>query len=183
MAGLATDCPHCGQQTELLLAPPPEEPTVPHRTIAWAIVGIAILTLGLIGAVVALKRAERWAARQKQHAQAQAEAAKEASAQTTAPAPMENQPTQNGFGVSGVRLEKTPGTSLLYALGTIKNQTDHKRFGIKVELDLLDAGDQKIATATDYRQVMEPGAGWEFKALVVDPKAASAKVVAIREDQ
>src|SRR6266404_3328030 len=65
MAGLPADCPHCGQQTDLLLAVPPEEPTVPRRTIVWAVIGIVILGLGLIGALAALKRAERWAARQK----------------------------------------------------------------------------------------------------------------------
>ena len=183
MAGLAADCPHCGQETELLLARPPEEPTVPRRTIVWAVTGIAILTLGLIGALVALKRAERWAARQKQQGQAQAVAEKEANAPAPAAAPADDPQTQDGFAVSAVRLEKTPGTSLVYALGTIKNHTDRKRFGVKVELDLFDTEAQKLATATDYRQVIEPGATWQFKALVVDPKAASAKIAAIKEDQ
>jgi len=182
MAGLAADCPHCGQQTELLLAAPPEEPTIPRRTIVWAVIGIVILVMGLVGAIAALKRAERWAARQKH----QAESAAVVEGQSNAPvdaASMEDPQAQNGFVVSAVVLEKAAGTSLVYAVGTVKNTSDHKRFGVKVELDLFDAGDQKVGTATDYQQVMETNSVWQFKALVVDTKAATAKVAGIKEDR
>ena len=96
---------------------------------------------------------------------------------------MEDPQAQNGFVVSAVALEKAPGTSLVYAIGTVKNTSDHKRFGVKVELDLLDGDNQKAGTATDYQQVMETNSVWRFKALAVDPKATTAKVVAIKEDQ
>lgn len=90
---------------------------------------------------------------------------------------------QNGFVVSAVELEKATGTSLVYAIGTVKNNTDHKKFGVKVQLDLFDKAGQKIGAATDYQQVMETNSTWRFKALVVDSKAASAKVTSIKEDQ
>jgi len=182
MAGLAAECPHCGQQTELLLALPAEEPTIPRRTIVWAVIGIVILVMGLVGAIAALKRAERWAARQKHQAETAAVVEGSSNAPVDA-APAEDPQAQNGFVVSAVALEKAAGTSLVYAAGTVKNTSDRKRFGVKVELDLFDANEQKVGTATDYQQVMETNSVWHFKALVVDTKAATAKVATIKEDQ
>ena len=184
MAGLSTECPHCHQQTDLLLAAPPEEPTVPRGTMVWAIIGVVVLSFGLIAALVALKRAERWAARQKRQSELSAtntispehrpEIGKEIAAATN---------EQNGFTVSAITLEATPGTSRVYAVGTLRNKEDRKRFGVKVELDLFDASDQKLGVATDYHAVLEPGADWQFKALVLDTKATSAKIASIKEEQ
>jgi hypothetical protein len=63
----------------------------------------------------------------------------------------------------------------------LKNKTGRKRFGVKVELDLFDGTEQKVGTATDYQAVIEPGAQWAFKALVLDSKATSAKIASIQE--
>jgi hypothetical protein len=52
---------------------------------------------------------------------------------------------------------------------------------VKVELDVLDAQGDKLGSATDYTQVMEPGKEWKFKALVTDRKAAAAKLIDIKE--
>jgi len=183
MAGLTADCPHCGQQTDLLLAAPPEEPTIPRRTIVWAVIGIVILGLGLIGALAALKRAERWAAWQKRHAESSVAVQGSSNPPADAAPSTEDPQSQNGFVVSAVALEKANGTSLVYATGTVQNTSDHKRFGVKVELDLFDSNGQKVGMATDYQQVMETNTVWRFKALVVDSKATSAKVAAIKEDQ
>jgi len=68
MIGTVAQCPCCTRQTELLLAPPVEEPTVSRRMIVYSIVGTAILIAGLIAAVVGLKHFEKLAARQKQKA-------------------------------------------------------------------------------------------------------------------
>src|SRR5438093_305476 len=57
--GTSIDCPHCGKSTELVLAAPPEVPTVPRRTVVWTAITILILLLGLPGALMALKRAEK----------------------------------------------------------------------------------------------------------------------------
>ena len=183
MAGLPVECPHCGQQTELLLARPPEESGLPKGPMIWAIIGIVILCLGLVGALVALKRAEKWAARQKQRADPPLASTTETSPQPESAAADDSSQPQQGFVLSAVQLEKSVGTSLVYAVGTVKNQTDRKRFGVKVELDIFDAAEQKLATATDYQPVIEPGASWRFKALVLDSKAISAKLSAIKEDQ
>src|SRR5213079_3427373 len=74
MIGTATTCPHCRQETELLLATPAIESTVPRRAIFWSIAAVAVLVLGLAGSLIALKRAQKMAARQKQHAPAVASA-------------------------------------------------------------------------------------------------------------
>jgi len=68
--GSTAACPHCGQQTELRLMAPPEEPTIPRRAIVWSIVAAVILVLGLVGALVALKRAESLATRHRHAAPA-----------------------------------------------------------------------------------------------------------------
>jgi len=94
-----------------------------------------------------------------------------------------NSLAEQGFDASAVTVEKTPGSSLIYAVGTIKNTTEHQRFGIKVELELLDSAGRKLGGASDYRQVLEPGAQWQFKALVVDAKTVSAKISSIQEDK
>jgi len=64
--GTTIDCPHCGKSTELMLALPAEEPTIPRSTIVWTLVTILLLLAGLGGALIALKRAERKAAAQQQ---------------------------------------------------------------------------------------------------------------------
>jgi hypothetical protein len=183
--GLQAPCPHCGQQTELLLERPPEEPSLPRRVIVWTVAAIIVLALGLVGAVLALKRAERWAAKQRQErggppAAALANGGQPSAASGQPPVVQGN----DEFSVSEISLEKAPGTSLVYAVGTVKNKANKQRFGVKLELDLLDAGGQKMGAAKDYQAVVEPGAEWRFKALVVEPKGVvSAKVASLKEEQ
>jgi hypothetical protein len=75
------------------------------------------------------------------------------------------------------------GSSLVYAVGTIANNSDHQRFGVKVEVDILDKAGKKIGKATDYIQVIEPRDKWRFHALVLEDKAASAKIASIKEEE
>ncbi len=183
MAGMASECPHCRQPTDLVLVTPPEEPAVPRGTVVWAVLGIVILSLGLAGALMALKRAERLAAKQKARANEGAMVESTTNLSST-PAPhVDGAAAKSSFTVSPVVLETTPGTSRIDATGVVTNSSDQKRFGVKVEVDLFDATDQKVGIASDYQSVMEPGAEWRFKALVLDPKATSAKIASIKEDQ
>jgi hypothetical protein len=161
-----------------MLAAPKEHSAVPTKAIVWAIIAALILGLGLAGSMLALKRAQKLVARQKQqHADGTP------PTQTNSPVTPLDLATQAGFQVSTINFEKTQGSSLIYAVGTLNNMTARQRFGVKVELDLLDASGQKIGTATDYHQVMEPNSQWQFKALVVASKAALAKLAAVKEDQ
>ena len=172
-AGLKGECPHCGQQTDCLLATPPEEKSPAQtKAVIYTVVAVVILVGGLIGAFVALKRAQRLVA-QKQETRTQASAPN--------PPPPADPFAQNSFRVSPVTLEKAPGTSLVYAQGAVVNTSNRQRFGVKVELDLFDADGQWVAKASDYQGVIEPTAEWKFRALVVETKAVSAKIAAIKE--
>ena len=160
LVGTMTQCPHCRKQTELLLPLPPDEPSVPRKAIVWSVVAVVILALGVIVPVAGLKHFEKLAARQK------------------------GQPgTSAGLDVSVIALEKGQGTTETFAVGTVVNTSARKRSGITVELDLLDAGGQKIGVARGYKPVLEPGAKWQFKLPVGDAKAVSARLASVKEAQ
>jgi hypothetical protein len=85
--------------------------------------------------------------------------------------------------VGSITLEKAKGSSLVYAVGVMRNDSFHQRFGVNLELELADARGNKAGIAKDYRAVLEPRQEWRFRALVLDSKAVSAKVAAIREEE
>jgi len=180
---MTTDCPHCGKATELFLAAPPEQPALSRRTIVWTVIAIFVLGLGLVLSLGALKRLQKIAANKKQSPPAPM------SITNTPPPPPDDPASKAGFRVSAITLEKekTSGnsvaSSLVHAVGTVTNPSAKQRFGVRVELELFDAADKKVGTATDYAQVIEPNGQWRFNALVVASKAASAKLASIKEDQ
>jgi hypothetical protein len=166
-------CPHCGQMTELMLAVPPQEPLVPRKVILWTLVALLILGLGLAGTLLALDQAKKLAVRQKQPVPAQSVGA----------AKPEDPAAKAGFSVSPIRLEKVNGSSLVYAVGTLTNETDRRRFGIRVEIELQDDAGKKLGEAKDYQPVLEPHGQWGFKALVNDSAAVSARLAGISEEK
>jgi hypothetical protein len=97
--------------------------------------------------------------------------------QNTAPEP----DPWHGLKAGPVKLDKQGDGRLVYAVGTVRNTSSRERFGVKVEVDVLDAHGDKIGTATDYTQVMEPGKEWKFRAMVTDKKAATARLGDIKE--
>jgi hypothetical protein len=171
--GMTIPCPHCGWDTELTLAPP--EVTSPRsaRSLKWIVAGAIILVLGIVGTVGALLLA------QKLMRQPGARPATTGNAEPET----RNVPasTTNGFSISTVRIEKTAGTTLAYATGTVKNQTDRQRFGVTVEIDLLDAAGKKIGATKDYTDTVETNATWSFRALVVQKGVVAARINSIRE--
>jgi len=172
--GTTAECPHCNQQTELLLAAPPEEESpVRKKAIVFTVIAIFILGGGLIAANIALKRAKRLQA--KRQPAMQVEPAK----LLTPTDPFAAQ----GFRSSPVTLEQGQGSSLVYAVGTIVNTSGQQRFGVKVELELQATDGSKLGVASDYQKVIELGAEWKFRALVVDKRVAAAKIIAIKEAQ
>jgi len=175
--GLTATCPHCGNETELQLATPKHEPLV--RTRTWIYLALTILiAVGGVGAVIIkLKHEERILAK-KNEAQARLSATP-----TNLPPTPAQLAAKIGFRISTIKLEKTTNSTLVYAVGTVKNEAAKKKFGVKVELDLFDIGGNQISTTSDYQPVLEPKAEWRFKAIVVDSKAVSAKLASIKEDQ
>jgi len=177
-AGLTTDCSHCRKQTELLLALPKEEPTIPRATIVYTIIAVIILGAGLAGAIVALKMAQRKAAHNKVEVVPQAPI-RSTNATAVAASPV----VEAGFRISPVTLEKIKGSSLVYAVGTLTNTAARQRFGVRAQFDLLDENGNKVGDAKDYQQVIEPHGEWKFRALVVAAKVASAKIASVTEEK
>jgi hypothetical protein len=177
-AGLTTDCPHCGKQTDLLLALPKDEPTIPRATIVYTVIAVIILVAGLAGAMLALKMAERKVGHKKTEAVVDAP-----TTPTNAVAAPADPIAQAGFQVSPITIEKTKGSSLIYALGTLSNTAERQRFGVKLQFDLFDDAGQKVGTAKDYQSVIEPKGEWKFRALVVTSKATSAKIASVTEEK
>ena len=174
--GMSVDCPHCGKQTELRLAAPPEEPTVPRRVIIWTAIAILILVGALVAAMLGLDHYKRQIALRREQAAA--------APKTADPVPAPEDPVaKSGFEVSKIRLEKTAGSSLVYAVGTVNNKTGRQRFAVRIEMDLFDAQGQPVGTAKDYQAVIEANSQWKFKGLVVESKAVSAKLASLKEDQ
>ncbi|HMC28709.1 MAG TPA: FxLYD domain-containing protein, partial [Verrucomicrobiae bacterium] len=112
-------------------------------------------------------------------AQEETDATAESPKSNTAAAPK----SVDDFKVSKITLQKTPGSSLVYAIGTLRNNSDYQRFGVRVELDLLDATGKKIGSTKDYVKIIEPRREWRFRALVLAPKTASVRVGKINEEE
>jgi hypothetical protein len=158
---------------------------------------LGVLALGAVGYVgytkymsekaepVAAPVAPRIPKPKKNNTGAPTNAERPAAAEATTKPAVAKGPKSPGDLKSGdVILEKSKGgSSLVYAVGTIANNSDHQRFGVKVEVDILDQGGKKIGKATDYIQVIEPQSNWRFHALVLEDKAAAAKIASIKEDE
>jgi uncharacterized OB-fold protein len=169
-AGETIVCPHCGQTTELAATVLPNKINGSRRM--W--LAAAVLGLVLLGGLTAMFF-------QMKHAGSSA-----SSQIKVVPAVVQSQPPvgerTNDFAIAVIKLEKTPGNSLVHVTANIQNLSEHQRFGVKVEFELFDANGNPVGTATDYQPVLEPRGDWRCKALVMDAKATSAKFNSIHED-
>jgi hypothetical protein len=175
--GQVATCPHCKKATELRLGTPGQESVLPRKALVWAAVAVLILAGGLAGSIAALKRAQRWAARQHQAAAGfasnrAASAASPVSEPASAPLPF-------GLQASAVRLEKEPDG--LFVQGLVSNQSNQRHSGIEVEIGLFDAAGVHVGSATAYRQSIGPWAQWRFKVPAPAPTAVTAKVASLHE--
>jgi hypothetical protein len=178
--GSVVPCPHCGWEIELSLDAPANESEAPSRSRKWIVAGLVILLVGIVGVIGALVVAKNVARKAQQQRNAKPAATPAARANPT-PAPAAN--TINDFAVSDVKMEKKPGSTLVYASGTVRNITDKPRFGVAVEVDLLDGSGRKVGTAKDYKESIEPRAEWTYRALIVVKQAVAARVTSITEQQ
>jgi DNA-directed RNA polymerase subunit RPC12/RpoP len=186
--GRVVNCPHCGQATLLTVRETPKG--AGRKTGLVVPVGIGCVVLAGMGAGVFF-----WL---KAHRSGQetSPAPKVATASATSttnvapeetPAPTVKVATKTGksiedFKVSAIQFEKTKGTSLVYAVGTVTNDSEFERFGVRIELNVFDQQGAKLTTAKEYIQMMEPHHEAKFRALVPDAKAASAAIASIKED-
>lgn len=188
--GSTVPCPHCGYATELTLEAPPVIAASGARSLKWIIAGAVILVVGLIAAVAIvimtpiLLTANRLTnkARESRPIAASPVRPKATNVVAARPAaPAGTSPVLNGFSFSAVTMVQAPGSTLRYATGALKNETDKQRFGVTVEIDLLDSRGGKIGATKDYAPVVEPRAEWKFRALLVQKTAASARVANVSE--
>ncbi len=180
--GSTVPCPHCGWQTELKLETPLVQTTRSSRSLKWIIAGAVILFVGAGAVVVLLITARRITekARREQRATAVVRSVK-TNAVNPKPVGTSRGNSINDFSISAVAIENT--RSLIYAAGALKNETDKQRFGVTVELELLDNGGKKIGTAKDYKDLIEPRAEWKFRALLLQKNVAAARVANVKEQE
>ena len=185
-AGQTAACPHCGQPTVLeglaLMA------GRGAGRIGWTVAAI-VLVLVAVAAGVLLKHRPAPAAANGVTAVV-TNPVSEVTAKipaTPAPEPEPPPPTPsavtNGFAIMPYHLEPVPGSSLVYVVGSVRNNTPRQRFGVKVEFGLFDTNDTPIGAATDYQSVLDAHAEWRFKAMVMASKTTAARFKAIAEDQ
>jgi hypothetical protein len=168
LIGTMAACPRCRKQTELMLASPAADQSVSRKAIIWTVVTAGILVAGLIVTMVGLRHFEKLAARQRDR--------------TAGGAGTNEGAVPARFEVSGITLEKGDGGNGLFAVATVMNKSNRRRSQVTVELDLLDAGGQKVEVARAFRPALEPGAKWQVKVAVAsDSKAVAAKLASIRE--
>jgi len=182
-AGQSIPCPHCGQPTVLAAAVAQGQAGLSRRK--WVAMGMALFFGAAVSTLLlVLPKPNRNASSLPIPAPAAPASAPTVvpSAPVTPPRPQPEKVT-NDFALMPFKLEKTPGSSLVYIVGTVQNISDRQRFGIKLEFGLFDTNDSPIGSATDYQPVLDPHAEWRFKALVMASKTASARFRSIAEDQ
>lgn len=204
--GQTIPCPHCGWKTKLIQSGTPtiETPEAPTVSLPKKRRPILLMTLGALGLIAALacgivaaRKNVPLASPEKNVVETKVEnpkaedAAAEISETSTGKKHLSRRAKKtaaipefdsNGLQAFRVAIEKAKSSRLIYATGAIRNQSARQRFGVKVELALFDESGAKLGTATDYIQVIEPHKEWRFRAMITDPKTASAKVSAITEE-
>jgi len=190
--GLTITCPHCAQPTELGLPVPVSVSARPSRSLKWIVAGLIILAVGIVGVAGALLMAQRLAKKAggadvlpvalvtpkaaKGHGSGTNAVGIQAAGGITKPAG-----SSDGFSASEVRIESAAGSTLVYAVGTIKNEMDKPRFGVTVELGLFDAANKRLGGTRDYKDTIEAHGEWAFRALLVQKAVISARISSVRE--
>jgi hypothetical protein len=180
------ECPHCGQPTGLVPGTAKSgSSALLYKTLVT--IWLAVL-MGLAGLVVFnhLKQASRIAVVVPFSPTTNLAAAASSNdtpvvADVAPPKPRRKEMETNDFAISPFRLEKTPGSSLVYVVGRVKNLDGQPRYGVKLEFGLSDSDGQPVGKANDYHQILEPYGEWHFRALVLDSKAVAAHFRSIQE--
>ncbi|HTB82206.1 MAG TPA: FxLYD domain-containing protein [Candidatus Sulfotelmatobacter sp.] len=164
-AGQTVPCPHCGKLTEL---PPLGTNKSKLRLVVFCSAGV-LVAAGLL--LVGLRRMPSTKPGGLSNVETNSPVARK----------LTDEIMTNEFSVSGVKLTKTTNSSLIYVTGKVRNLSNQKRFGVKVEFSLLTAKVAPDGNASDYASSLDPNSEWNFKALVLDSKAATARFRSIAE--
>ena len=179
-------CPHCGGTTVLNHAEPVEigGSCATRRRIYW--------TLGIAAGLVVAAGSAILYVNYRDSKQATAAPAlplpppqtnATADAAVPPPKPKPVRDLWRGLKASHVTLDASGNGSLIYAVGTLTNDTTRQRFGVKVEVEIFDGHHRKLGSATDYTDVIEPGQEWKFRAMVTDKAAKEAKLTNVKEQE
>lgn len=203
--GVIVDCPHCGKQTVLGVAADPAA-VKSKKTLLMAVVGLmAVIVVGGALGLVAFLWMQKQKSKEPAVIPTAVAPATKAPVAVVTPAvvraappvaeatplvarpPSVNKPAApelpavptemiDDFSIGKITLQKVEGSSLVYAVGTVKNTVDHQRFGVRIELNLLDEQDRNIGVVSDYVSVVEPHKDWQFKALLMPTQTGATKV-------
>ena len=152
-AGQTIPCPHCGQPTELIATIVTSKNTGSSR-MRWAIVAAALVVLvvaaGLVTAIYLKQKAGHTAVSETPAAPATPlDTSNVPALSKVVRANPPGEERTNDFAISAVKLQKTPGSSLVYVTGTVRNLDDRQRFGVKGEFGLFDTNNHAVGSATD----------------------------------
>lgn len=167
--GMWIQCPHCAQKTQLGAANSGTAVAKKSRAWVWVVL-CGMVVMAVVGGVLMMRRTAVPVAQTPAHVAVQK------------PAPAPEPDFWKGLKPGPVTIDKSPNSRLVYATGTVRNDTDKQRYGVKVTLDVLDGNGEKLGTTMDYAQFIDAHKEWTFKALVAFPKAASAKIASITEE-
>ncbi|HEY6169073.1 MAG TPA: FxLYD domain-containing protein [Verrucomicrobiae bacterium] len=177
----ADTCPSCGAEIQ------------ERSQFPWKFVVAAVVVVALAGGAFFLHRAgklklpgsDRPKVAKKIEKPAIAAAPPAAKAPSPAPPVAATKAVKRSgeFKVVSHEIERVPGRSLAYVVGTVTNDADKQQFSVRVKFDLFDRNGGSVGEATDYITVIEPGAGWAFRALILDTNAASAKLTALETEK
>lgn len=176
--GQTVECPHCQAPVELEPAEPAPKPLV----LPYAIAAVVFLLIAIGAAFLAKKYAPKASSESATQTNTSSNVDSQKLSETNAlQQPEAIQPGLRDLKPSKVKLEKSRESSLIYAVGTVANESAQQKFGVKVTLAIFDKSGNDIGTASDYKAVLEPHDTWTFRALVNDPNAAKAKITQITE--
>ena len=178
-------CPHCGKKTELVGPKTLPSAIAPERRsgVGWLVAATIVVAGGAFWLFFSQKHGSAKSAPTAIISPVSPSTNSVVNPKPAAPSSLVAAYSTNGLTVGKITLEKAKGSSVVYAVGELKNDSDHQRFGLKIELDLLDTNEARIGAATDYLAILEPRKSWYFKALVLEGKAARARVAAIIEEK
>ena len=84
--GLMAQCPRCAEETELMLAMPPQEPLIPRKVMVWTVITVALLVAGFVYFLAQLNYYEQRAVERRKKSASPVPAVTNAPASAT-PAP------------------------------------------------------------------------------------------------
>ena len=181
-AGSIADCPLCGQPTGLV----PDKTNGKGNTSFKILIGIWLAVFTGLAVLFYLKRPAHAVVNSQpalttNSPMAEAPAVTPAVSQAEPPKSRLKDMETNDFAISSPALEKTPGSSLVYVTGKVRNLDGLPRYGVKLEFGLSDGKGQPVGQATDYYQMLEPYGEWHFRALVLESRAVSVHFQSIHE--